>query len=70
MSTKIRKLTNISENNISIVLVGGTIIHLPTKGVLENIEVADVTGIAKWVKLELDLSEVNPVHEGRVQIFG
>ena len=69
MSTKIRKLTNISENAISIVLLGGTIIHLPSKGVLENIEVADVTGIAKWTKLELDLSEVNPIHEGRVQLF-
>lgn len=69
MSKKIRKLTNISENTISVILVGGNIIHLPPKGILENVELIDITGIAKWVKLELDLSEVNPISEGRVRLF-
>ena len=67
---KVRKLTNISKNAISIVLTSGNSINLPPNGILENIEVADITGIAKWVKTELDLSEVNPLREGRVQIFG
>lgn len=67
---KIRKLTNISENAISIILKDGNSVYLPVNGVLENIELLDITGIAKWVKVELDLSEVNPIREGRIQIFG
>ena len=57
---KIKKLVNISENKIDIRLVSGGVIKLPPKGILEDIEVTDVSGIAKWTKITYDLSEVNP----------
>ena len=69
MSTRVRKITNISNNEVSIILAEGNIIHLPPNGILENVVIKDLSGIAKWIKIELDLSEVNPISEGRVQLF-
>ena len=70
MSVQIKKLTNVSENAISVILKGGNSIYLPPKGILEDVELADITGIAKWVKVEYYLPEVNPTPNNRTQIFG
>ena len=81
MSTRARKITNISNNEVSIILAEGNIIHLPPNGVLENVVIRDLSGIAKWIKIELDfLTEISwyffpiitreRIMEGRINLNG
>jgi len=56
----IKRLENISKNPVYITMSDGSRVKLPVKGILENIEMTDITGIAKWVKITYNLSEVNP----------
>jgi hypothetical protein len=57
---KIRKLTNISEVQVPVKLIDGNTIYVPPKGVIENICVENYYSIKRFVKAEIDLSEVSP----------
>ena len=60
---KVRKITNISDSNIGIILSTGNVIIVGPKGILENKDISNLDDISEYVKVELDLSEVNPVNE-------
>jgi hypothetical protein len=49
---KIKRLINISKNTtVDVYVVGGRVIHLPPGGVLTNLDVVDLSGIEKFVKV-------------------
>jgi len=54
---KVKKLCNISNVQIEVVLTNGATIFLPPRQVLENIDIGNYTTIANKVKAELILIE-------------
>jgi len=66
--TKVRKLTNVSERDISVVLSDGNSVHMSPGCVLVEAEVKSLESIREFVRVEQDLSEVMPIHEGKQQL--
>jgi hypothetical protein len=65
----VRKITNVSEFEVSVLLEGGNSVLLHTGQLLENVNVKNLNDIKMFVRVERDLSEV-PVTEGRVYLKG
>jgi hypothetical protein len=66
---KVRKITNISEFEVAVVMQGGNAVVLHTGQVLENVDVQNLTSISQFVRVEQDLAEV-PVREGKTYLKG
>lgn len=60
-----RKIENISKNEVVINLKDGNSIVLHPNGVAENVEVTDISGVKKFLKVTEDLGEIKPT-SGRV----
>ena len=61
-------LINVSENDIDIKLDNGNTVFLKPKEEIKNVEVSlDNT---RMLKVEYDLSEINPVSEGKQRLCG
>lgn len=69
MKTKVRRLENISTSQIPVQIDAFTTIYVGKGGVLENKEICNLDAIREYVKVEQDLSEVNPINEGKMQLF-
>jgi len=69
MKIKVRKITNVSESTISIVVDPLTTIYLSPGQFLENRDVYNLEAIKSFVKVEHDLAEVNPIAEGKQKLF-
>jgi len=69
MKTKVRRLENISTSQIPVQIDAFTTIYVGKGEVLENKEVCNLEAIRGYVKVEQDLSEVNPINEGKMQLF-
>jgi hypothetical protein len=54
---KVKRLCNISDGQIEVVLTNGTTIFLPPRQVLENIDIGNYTVIANKIRAELVLTE-------------
>jgi len=65
----VKKLTNISEVQVNVLLVNGNILLVATGQSVENVDVKNLAEIQEYVKVEQNLSEV-PVHEGRTYLKG
>jgi len=65
----VRKITNISEVNVTVGLKGGNGIIMHPGAVLENIDVSNLESLKGMVQVVQDLSEV-PVSEGRMYLKG
>jgi len=66
---KVRKLENISDDDVVVTLEDGNSVRLRAGGVLEDVRVRDLTDLQEFVKVERDLTEV-PVREGRQYLKG
>jgi len=69
MSIKVRKLQNVSDSIIPVQIDPATTIHLAAGGVMEDMNVYNLDSIKKFVKVEQDLSEIDPIVEGRTLLF-
>jgi len=65
----VKKLTNISELQVNVMLTNGNILLVATGQSVENVDVKNLAEIQEYVKVEQNLSEV-PVHEGRTYLKG
>jgi len=65
----VKKLTNKSEIAVKVDLVNGNSFMVPKGGVLEDVNVANLSNIREYFKVEEDLCEV-PVFEGRIYLKG
>ena len=65
-----RKITNISEGDVSIEMSDGNQVSLKPKEEICNANVRGLDSIKDRVKVELDLSEIRPIKEGRKILFG
>ena len=66
---KVRKLENISPHQIPVQIDALTTITLNAGGVLENKDVFNMDSIREFVKVEQDLSEIDPIVEGKTLLF-
>lgn len=57
---KIRKLTNVSSVLVPVALADGNTVFVPPGGILENQDVDNIYAITRLVKVEYDLTEINP----------
>lgn len=62
---KVRKLTNTSEVQVPVEIDGGTTVYLPPRKSIENVEVRNMNSISRFVKANVDLSEVPQMKEGQ-----
>jgi hypothetical protein len=62
---KVKRMCNISNVQIEVVLTNGTTIFLPPRQVLENIEIGNYTSIANKVQAELVLTEPKESKSGK-----
>ena len=69
MSIKVRKLENISDSQIPIQIDPTTTIYLASGGTMEGINVFNLDSIREFVKVEQDLSEIDPIREGKTLLF-
>lgn len=47
----VKELKNISDNNVRVILIDNSYIDLPANGKLNNINVLDLSGILKFIKV-------------------
>lgn len=66
----LNKVQNISSHLISILLKDGNSIMLAPGEVLKNRDVKNIDEIKENVQIEYNLSEVNPIHEGKQYLRG
>jgi len=69
MSVKVRKLQNVSDSQIPIQIDPATTIYLGAGATLENKTVYNLDSIREFVKVEQDLSEIDPIVEGKTLLF-
>jgi len=69
MSVKVRKIQNVSNSQIPVQIDPATTIYLAAGGTLENKNVFNLGSIREFVKIEQDLSEVEPIVEGKTLLF-
>ena len=67
---KVRKITNISDMDIAVRLKSGNVIFMRPKDELKDVELDEWKDISKYVKVEQDLTEVNPIDEKRQILLG
>lgn len=65
----VRKIENISPNDVTVVLADGNSINMRSGSVLENVDVANISGLRGLVKVTEDLGEVQP-NCGRIYLKG
>ena len=63
MGVKVRKMTNVSGVSLPVVLKHGTTVYLPPNGVMENVDVENYFALEKFVRAEIDLTEISPFPE-------
>lgn len=66
---RVRKITNISEYQINLLLANGNLLMLQRGQTVENVDIKNLSEIQEYVRAEQDLSEV-PVTEGRTYLKG
>ena len=54
---QIRSLENISSGNVTVVLSNGNSIELPPNGVLNNVDVINLSGIQNLLKIVYKLND-------------
>ena len=64
---RLKKIENISNNGVTVQMEDGNSIYLAPKSVAENINVKDITGIQKYLKVLYDLGEIRPFNK-RLQL--
>lgn len=69
MSVKVRKLQNVSDSQIPVQIDATTTIYLGSGATLENKSVYNLDSIREFVKVEQDLSEIDPLVEGKTLLF-
>ena len=69
MSVKIRKLQNVSGSQIPVQIDPLTTIYLVAGGVIEDQNVFNLGSIREFVKVEQDLTEIDPIKEGKTLLF-
>lgn len=67
--TKIRKLENISQNQIPVQIDQKTTIYLKSGESLKDLDVQNLDSIREFTKVEQDLSEIDPIVEGKTLLF-
>ena len=56
---KIKRLENISDRTtVTVNLSNGKTVNVPPKGILENIEVGDLSGVKQFCRIIYNLNEV------------
>jgi len=65
----VRKLTNISQFQINVMLTNGNLLMVSEGQSVENVDVKNLSEIQEYVRVEQDLSEV-PVKEGKMYLKG
>jgi len=63
----VRKIENISPNDVTVVLSDGNSINMRSGSVLEDIDVANISGLRGLVKVTEDLGEIKP-NGGRIYL--
>ena len=66
----VRKIKNISEVTVPIQLSGQTTVMVAPGVEMKNVDVSNLVAIQGFVSAEYDLSEVQPVKEGRQMLHG
>jgi len=66
----IRKIKNISEFVVPVQISGTTTVMVPPGVEMKNVDVSNLVAIQGFVSTEYDLSEVQPVKEGRQLLHG
>jgi hypothetical protein len=69
MSVRVRKLQNVSDSEIPVQVNPATTIYLSAGGTLEDMDVHNLASIREFVKVEQDLSEIDPIREGKTLLF-
>ena len=69
MSVKVRKLQNISDSQIPVQIDPSTTIYLVAGGTIEDYNVYNLDSIREFVKVEQDLTEIDPIREGKTLLF-
>lgn len=63
----VRKIENISPNDVTVVLSDGNSINMRSGSVLEDIDIANISGLRGLVKVTEDLGEIKP-NGGRIYL--
>jgi len=63
MGVKVKKMTNVSGVSLPVILKGGTTVYLPPHGIIENVNVENYFAIEKFIRAEIDLTEIAPFPE-------
>ena len=66
---RIKKLTNITNENITVTLLGGPQITLPPNASLDNADITDVQSLQGKVQIIEDLTEVS-LPSGKKRLLG
>lgn len=66
----VRKIKNTSETDIAVQVDERTTIVIKPGMELKDMNVRNMDSIRKFVDVEYDLSEINPIREGRQQLNG
>jgi len=69
MSVKVRKIQNVSDSQIPVQIDPTTTIYLGAGATLEDRQVYNLDSIREFVKVEQDLTEVDPIIEGKTLLF-
>ena len=69
MITKVRKLQNVSGSQIPVQIDPTTTVYLGAGATLENKQVYNLDSIREFIKVEQDLSEIDPIVEGKTLLF-
>lgn len=64
----LRKVKNISEVQVDVRLKSGNSVGLPPGKAVENIEVENINDVKPLVEVTYDLTEVQPVVEGKKKL--
>lgn len=65
---RLKKVTNISNIGVNINLEDGNSIYLPPQGLAENINVTDISGVRRFLKVVEDLGEPRIFQPSRIQL--
>lgn len=69
MKVKVRKIENISDSQIPVMIDPFTTIYLGRGESLKDREIYNLGAIKEFVKVEQDLSEVPGVNEGKTLLY-
>jgi len=67
---RVRKVTNISENDVGVNLSSGDVMFLKPQESIKDIDIDTKLNTTRSVKVEYDLSEINPIKEGTTRLCG